>query len=143
MTSDAFLFEIGNSKAIDNRFQAFSFEIESPLVGLQGYESSTAIKALGFIMFNCTSSNAVLPSSNSTNKNKIADSVEMISNKNNNSQDVTTESVVLAGSYTFGIVMFIAGLVVGCLTCGSYIYIKKWIEIAIKKKKMSSIRPGA
>jgi uncharacterized membrane protein YciS (DUF1049 family) len=39
--------------------------------------------------------------------------------------------------------MFIAGLVVGCLTCGSYIYIKKWIEIAIKKKKMSSIRPGA
>ena len=27
-------------------------------------------------MFNCTSSNAVLPSSNSTNKNKTADSVE-------------------------------------------------------------------
>ena len=75
MTSDLFLFEIGNAKAIDNRFQAFSFEIESPLVGLQGYESSTAIKALGFIMFNCTSSNAVLPTSNSTNKNKTADSV--------------------------------------------------------------------
>jgi uncharacterized membrane protein YciS (DUF1049 family) len=50
---------------------------------------------------------------------------------------------MLAGSYTFGIIMFIAGLLVGCLTCGSYIFIKKRIEIAIKKKQMNAIRPGA
>jgi len=53
VTDGAIEFTRGALKLGDSQ-STTSFDPGSPLVGLQGYETSTDIRALGFIKYNCT-----------------------------------------------------------------------------------------
>lgn len=52
-TSTGLEFSSGRLKSTDSStFQYFTSE--NPLYGIQGYETSTIVKALGFVRYNCT-----------------------------------------------------------------------------------------
>jgi hypothetical protein len=47
------VFQRGTLKQTDSK-TTYSFDEQQPLVGLQGYETTNQIKALGFVMYNCS-----------------------------------------------------------------------------------------
>lgn len=53
ITNNKIEFSRGVLKASDSS-STQSFSLENPLVGLQGYETSTVIKALGVVKYNCS-----------------------------------------------------------------------------------------